>query len=761
MTTRRTILSFLLLVCVAAAGDAQQTKKHFPTVSNLLRSAPKVTARNTFQPVEQAPQLFGLKAKADDSVLLLRDSIVTVDSYGRPAGKTVYTYNDCGYLISEITDYGTGYYGSYGYFIDYSFDEQGRCTRRSKYNCTLDGTRGQETECVEAFYDWNNFPYREVQYAWSDYGVRFVVLETIYDEWMNPIYIKETGTGNDDYGLTVRLVQQKFSGRAYGGSEGNDNYYAPSSNYLRDRCEYSIVWTREHGDLFVDGYKRSEPYWEGNSLFIAEYTANLYATELPMGSSIKDYWQESNQTEFRLNEDHTRPLQICWRTYDENRKKWGDPYQMSLKLDEQGRLIETREEEDGEAYGIKYCYADDFTRQIELKDLLIEDRDLWGNDFDFELYDDATGNVLTNMFGKLESIQFYFSDGTQELVYCSFVFDEWDSESRYTHGKVHFNLNLFDEEDAEDYSAIQDADMLFSYRSDGKIESLIMPCVDHVYDRCLFSYDSWGMIDNIEYSHGNSTEGPWAEGGNEQDEVDPYSPYGDGWTFDGWWAIYEYVETDENGNILYGQKHKEWMGTRFRYQIDTYKNPVGPLEPVQIGGEGYYSSEAPYINYRWNEEEKKWDVEFWLRNGGYASYKLDDGRIVEDFYIPNDETMDMMLVYRQFFTLDEQNRVIKIENVDYGNHQGWIGFPEEGTTSFSYLENKNWLLKQSNDNGYVTTYYYSNHNYVDPDILSVDEMNFSETEDDVWYTLQGQRLEQSPREAGVYIKGRRKVVVKQ
>ena len=680
----------------------------------------------------KAPRLFNVKAAAQGTPTTMRDSIVSREADGSLRSKTTYTYDEHGYLTSKLCRYSDGTYDAHdSYYVDYAFDAQGRCTLRSKSECTSNGRRGEETERTEAFYDHEGYYYYEIRYEWNE-GQRYAAEEIGYDEWMNPVY--GIGREYDGNRLDVTYVaRQQFTGRAYAQKEGSLELV------MHHRLVSSVLYDKEPDEeKYVVWGERREMTTQDDRAVTTYY--KLYAGDVSLDGDLTSSWTEDHQLVWQLNAAHTRPLSMRYRSKDYAGAEWADRPHLSVKFtwDDKDCLIGVSDY-DG-SWSNSYTYADDQAKDVPLQKLLdVEDSDSW-EDGGIEGYE---GDLLYNWFGRLATYKFRSKWEGESL---DVTIDQWDEAGRFTH--------------AIQSAAEGDDEVWGKYRADGKVSEIIWAGDEEdQYDKEVWVYDRWGIVSRIVFYVADSFDGPWVKSDNRDDSYDSRrhrirKAYDRNAYQEGNWLVFKEVETDDNGNILYGTITKEWMGRRYRYTLDTYEDLRGPLQYDGYDEESVEESvdESPFnviIDYRWDPDEQRWVTDFHGYSGyAYAHTVLSDGRIQNERYRWDEASSDFVLdAVTETLTLDEQQRVV-VREVD------------GQTDRFTWYADTHWLQQSQWADGQTDTYYYSGHEYVDPELLSIDERH-AETPSDTWYNLQGQRIaDKRPATPGIYIHAGRKTVVR-
>lgn len=685
----------------------------------------------------KAPRLYSVKAVAQGTPTTMRDSIVSREADGSLKSKTTYTYDEHGYLTSKLCRYSDGTYDAHdSYYVDYAFDAQGRCTLRSKSVCQANGQRGEETERTEAFYDHEGYYYYEIRYEWNE-GQRYAAEEIGYDRWMNPVY----GIGREYDGDRLDVVyvaRQKFTGRAYAQKEGSLELV------MHHRLVSSVMYDKEPGEEKYEAWgERREVTTQGDRVVTTYY--ELEADDVSLDDDLTPYWTEEHQLEWQLNAAHTRPLSMRYRYKDYAGAEWTDRPDQSVDFawDDKDRLVGVSAA-DG-SWEATYTYADGLAKDVPLQKLLdVEDSDSW-SDSGIEGYE---GDLLYNWFGRLATYKFRSKWEGESL---DVTIDQWDEAGRFTH--------------AIQSAAEGDDESWWKYRADGKVSEIIWAGDEEdQYDKEVWVYDRWGIVSRLDYYVADSFDGPWVKVDDSDDDsyysrrhrirkAYDWNEYQEG----KWWVRKE-VETDDDGNILYGTITKEWTGRRYRYTLDTYEDLRGPLQ--YDGYEESYPVEPGFVvRYTWEPALQRWmsDIKGFY-DYAYAHTVLSDGRIQNERYRWDDENQDMVLdAVTETLTLDELQRVVARLVDGQTDRFTWYA---ETSPDPSEGGGKAWLQQAQWADGQTDTYYYSQHSYVDPELLSIDERH-AETPSDTWYNLQGQRIaDKRPATPGIYIHAGRKTVVR-
>ena len=716
----------------------------------------------------KAPVLLNVKADAP-TTQVMRDSIVGRDADGQISFKTSYTYDGHGYLTSKLKQYADGTFDTdEGFFVDYEFDAQDRPTSRVKRLCSDVGTRGAETERVEASYGTNGYYYYERQYATSSDGSRFVELETGYDEWLNPVFKVERGE-EDGRIVVIDSLRQQFTGRAY-----IENKYGLELEF-ENRCVYSIEFSHGYnsGRYRVHGYRR-EAGFDGDYYRATEYGLDLdYDNEYPLWYDISGHWVPERQYEWQLNEAHTRPLSMRVKRYENNKWQFYEDQWIDFVWDTKDRLQQALFNLD-HSVTLSYTYADDEAYHVELEKILeIEDTDSWEDGG----MDEYSGDLIWNWFGRVQKMHFVDSNDYGDYYYdeqdMEATVDTWDNDGRISHlsmsetwkaGDWNYDGHITGQ---EAYGITFRNDIWFTYREDGKVTTLIQnewgdsDPTEQWYVKSIYDYDRWGYITGYTHYRSDSPEGPWVydRDGNWGDESEPINPMysprrhaakrGADWNEDdyeeGYWHIRKVFETDEEGNILWGEMNKEWVGERYDYVIENYADPVGPLEPTQLW-EWLTAWESSYVTYVWDVASQNWIFAHRHGANSICGHRiLDDGRIVNEYFRWSDEEQDMLFERTEIITFDDLRRVTQVDD------------GEGHVTSYSYYDDKFWLQLVQHADGSTDTYYYKGRSYVDPETLFIDEVN-TDSKTSSLYDIYGRRVTDRTLYRGIYVTDGKKIV---
>lgn len=710
----------------------------------------------------RTPQLIKYHASATpDSILTLRDSIVARQD-GQTQWKTTYTYNQFGYVTSRLTHKTDGSYDTQnGYYQEFDFDAQNRCTRRARFACQANGTKGEETECVVAMYNEDGYAYREVEYDFDRNGQRIIRVDNRFDQWMNPVYCEEYDNREGEHRLET-LLKQEFTGRAFVIKEGN--YDDP--HMLRERCNYSIEYSRS-GDGFRVYAMRREQVTEGIYVRTTYYEINDEPVSL--NADLTSLWQPDRQYEWHLNDACTRPLSLRTRDYEyyNGEKHWiyRDDQSVDFKWDDQDRLLQTfvNPSKNGWYSHTTYNYANDNAPYVPLERILkVEDSDSW----DDGGMDDYGGDLIYGWFGRLASMHYenhsddyWYVDDVQDIT-----FDEWDANGRFTHGTCPYTWKA-DEAYGRNNDTTRDLDIWLTWTDDGRYTSLIVEEYDDndpnikYYEKTVVNYDRWNLMCDYTTYRSDSPDGPWQEVSYYEEEpvnppVDPikkamqrsHDEYRDGD-----WEVWSDIETDEEGNTIDGHMTKAWNPTyRARhFTIDTYEDPRGALEA--IGYDEAYPDYPVYslrLEYDWNPETGQWELSY--QEGPYGQlskgYTDEQGRWVNEYYNWDSATLQLSFDRCDLYTLDDEGRVIKLED-------------NSGTTTlYTYLPNTQFLLTLTRGN-YTETYYYADRGWWDPERLDIRNTEFTPASDH-WTDLQGRRFNTAPTLPGHYIRGGKIIIIK-
>lgn len=716
----------------------------------------------------KTPLLLQAKAAADEAVATrtMRDSIVARDGE-EIQWKTTYTYNQFGYVTSKLTRLADGTYDESedkSYYVDYEFDAQNRPLRRSKFLCNANGERSSEVECVEAQYDQDGYSYYEKEYGWTLDGQRYVAEEVGLDQWNNPVYGVSRKYIYDDFYevgdiVVTRLMRQQFTGRAYVEKEGDEHV-------LKNRCLYSINYQLNYESpvnpmYYVWGTKR-ETAFDGDY-----YRATYYQLEMPgyvtLDTDLTNYWMEYRQYEWHLNAAHTRPLTLRCKDVEPvnqaatgpRKVNWICRYDSSVDFtwDDKERLtqIGILDEDDDDSYDtmIRFTYADDKANSVALEKILYyEDSDSWEDGG----LDDYEGEFIYNWFGRMAT--YHYSESDSPEYDQSIVFDEWDTAGRITH--------CYWQEDNLGGETLSYETWL-TYRDDGKISTEIS--VEYngpkkYYEKTVFTYDDWGLMCDWQHYRADSPEGPWTEVSDQDWSRQRRNVIRRVWNYqyykEGNWSVEEEIDTDEDGNYLWGHKAKFWTGRPYHYTLDTYEDLRGALDLSDRAEAVYIDEEYTPVVFFWDSEQQKWVLERkpWYTQV-YAHRTLDDGRIANELYEWDETAEDMVLkgIY-QYITVDEQDRVVRVDSRPIPDDDPMMHVIED----YTYFGDTHYLETYTNYDR-VVTYYYSDRLWYNPEMLDIGRPSTLNPQLSTVYDLQGRPVNVNVKK-GLYIRDGRKVVVR-
>ncbi|MBQ7878985.1 MAG: hypothetical protein IJ319_05930 [Bacteroidaceae bacterium] len=525
-----------------------------------------------------------MQVRADE-----REEVLLLDSVISNRVRYYYEYNQYGYLVSaKEYNYNSDAWEldcdvNSSFSVEFEFNSDGRCVRRSDYACNADGSKGEEFYRVEASY---NDGYREKVYGKdSEMESEGLLLksELAFDKWNNLVLYKkyDVCTGEDDLEeWNLRwMVEQHFSGKVYPDSfeldldeitDPEDLVYDEELDDLY--CDYRLVF--RYNDLRA--WKRDVQKSATGEVW-AEYEIDEsydYAFELP--SSYDDLWQPSVKTVIEYNDAKNRFASVDKISYYMSESDVSSDYVSSdyvssvivsdtlsrtFTYDSLYRLTSYQSKSEGEYERNEYTYYDDFANEIsldEFKNAFIEYY-ITGKGFS-----EKTHCCQGEFYGHVAKNTSYSRYGFEEIEY-----DSYNSEGNPLHA-TYKEVEYSDAECGEDLNgdgvisterSVVSGEITYTYRPDGALDYYVDANADDAeYLKMANIYDEYGRHCGFAEYNGASAEGPWSLYFEEADVFDAdgnkvgyYYRYCDG---SGYWGGYKYVY---DSNYSVDNSTGEWV----------------------------------------------------------------------------------------------------------------------------------------------------------------------------------------------------------
>ena len=687
--------------------------------------------------------------------------LTLLDKIESDTRRKIYQYNEYGYITS-VMEYSKAaneqtwqLSTDQSYIQEYTFDDNGWCTSRIKYNVDSNGNKTTVVDKGEVTVE--NGQVWERYYMTDNSGNSHLKLASAYDQWDNKVV--EIVYGYDE--VENKEYIEEYTERKYTGPvdkyASHYEYYEIAHTMLVYELKAAAYWGEKPtnvNDLQVLTCYKTEWQTIGNKLYHLIYrgAGEISTVGEPAGKTMV----KSEEEEYLLNADGTRPVSIIRRVYDMN--STGSDYEPRIEStytcewDSYGRLLNltiyhgSSELERTE----QYTYADNYAKQLTAQEAAMTlDAELRGGLPDYFPEDCYLhfGHVSTYKFSY-----YLYDKGTEEGTYV------WDADGRLTGGTWKETGEWYDPDNDTTHPYIENGEVRVGYNSDGHMAWLI----DHnISDGDFFKeeyvYDRGMWIGVREYS-GESFDGPWIL---EYETLDNYrtrhksksravakSPafvddLSEGFHNiehnDGVWSSYgEYFV--EVGIVIYGNLYQSLVSNAV-VPSNPENNYTDPLMPYAgLENEDDSSVESQRWVYIWSVDNNNWECAS-VPQSATRVYAMDD-HIVSDQYNSNKEIVNSTSYYS-----DSEGRLIEERN-----SQG-------GGITYEYLSGTdNYLLESvktdADGTRHVCHYYYSKHNYVDP--TGINEVETSRTADNKCYDLQGRHVS-TPTAHGIYIINGKKI----
>lgn len=687
--------------------------------------------------------------------------LTLLDKIESDTRRKIYQYNEYGYITS-VMEYSKAaneqtwqLSTDQSYIQEYTFDDNGWCTSRIKYNVDSNGNKTTVVDKGEVTVE--NGQVWERYYMTDNSGNSHLKWASAYDQWDNKVV--EIVYGYDE--VENKEYIEEYTERKYTGPvdkyASHYEYYEIAHTMLVYELKAAAYWGEKPtnvNDLQVLTCYKTEWQTIGNKLYHLIYrgAGEISTVGEPAGKTMV----KSEEEEYLLNADGTRPVSIIRRVYDMN--STGSDYEPRIEStytcewDSYGRLLNltiyhgSSELERTE----QYTYADNYAKQLTAQEAAMTlDAELRGGLPDYFPEDCYLhfGHVSTYKWSE------YLSEkGTEEGTYV------WDADGRLTGGTWKETGEWYDPDNDTTHPYIENGEVRVGYNSDGHMAWLIDHNIsDGDFFKQEYVYDRGMWIGVREYS-GESFDGPWIL---EHESLDNYrtrhksksravakSPafvddLSEGFHNiehnDGVWSSYgEYFV--EGGIVIYGNLYQSLVSNAV-VPSNPENNYTDPLMPY-AGLENDYVSSVGTQGwvYSWSVDDNNWECAS-APQSATRVYAMDD-HIVSDQYNSNKEIVNSTSYYS-----DSEGRLIEERN-----SQG-------GGITYEYLSGTdNYLLESvktdADGTRHVCHYYYSKHNYVDP--TGINEVEASRTADNKCYDLQGRHVS-TPTARGIYIINGKKI----
>lgn len=682
--------------------------------------------------------------------------LTLLDKIESDTRRKIYQYNEYGYITS-VMEYSKAaneqtwqLSTDQSYIQEYTFDDNGMCTSRIKYNVDSNGNKTSVVDkgevTVENGQVWERYYYTDNSgnihldeaFAYDQWDNKVVEIDYGYDEYENKEYIKE-------------YTERKYTGPV--------DKYASHYNYYEIKGNMLVYELRavdnlgekptKINDLTVLEWRKTEWQTIGNKLYHLIYQKPY--EDFTVGELAGKTMVKTEEEEYLLNADGTRPVSAIRRRFEYN--STSSDYEARIEStytwewDSYGRLLNltiyrgSSELERTE----RYTYADNYAKQLTAQEAAIDLRGGLPDYFPEDSYLHC-GHVSTY------KISYYIYDTGTEEGTCV-----WDADGRLTGGTWKETGEWYDPDNDTTHPYTDYGEVRVGYNSDGHMAWLIDHDIsDGDYLKIEYVYDRGMWIGEREYS-GESFDGPWIleyeTMGNSRTRhksksraaakspafVDDLSEgYHDIDHNDGiWYSRGGYYV--EEGIVRYGELYQTLLSNAV-VPSNPENNYTDPLMPFASEDDDTASYADITWRYIWSADENNWQCELAPQSASRV-YAMDD-HIVSDQYNSNKEIVNSTSYYS-----DSEGRLIEERN-----SQG-------GGITYEYLSGTdNYLLESvktdADGTRHVCHYYYSKHNYVDP--TGINEVEVSRTADNKCYDLQGRQV-LTPTARGIYIVNGKKI----
>ena len=744
---KRTITQLLMLVCIVLCSsmsvnaqvatqrkDAKERIAHrgkksenlsLPTVKKEIAKA----AARANKLAEQQPALSRVRARAEE-----RTDVVLLDSIKDDEYCVHYGYNEMGWLVSEkyynIEEGVKVFDTEDSYFLEYEFDEQGRCTRYAQFLYNADETKGAEMQRVVVTWKGGNERTEEYFALPEDWDKLEPTASISYDKYGNYSLMVFYDWDDEAKEMIIETYwEMKFKGNAmeyYYDEEGNPDGMDFDEDLVDRLCYYYLEYeVHDYGDEIyytLYGYKTDEVV-DGLTITRSHYEVELDESEGDVidFAQLDSYWEEPlDKMVYTLTPSRDRYASIYFYEpvkYDEESDNMVDAV-----VPEGEKKPMTRAAIEMRLYGLYTYEWDEFGRLVKWESRDDEEGDSWTyscsyrndkyNKFTFEEYDvlmhDDDGH-LGETYGEVCKV-------IQEALgfYLETIIDEYDAEGRQLHSLAN-EIYLSDEEVGQDMNG---DGIISTERETYKTERW------YTYDADSKSYSRITCYDDAEVERYDEIEEMDEE--NEDQYLEGYREYV-GTSKDGPWTLtYENMNVyrvDAMGNIYempiaqwsrsYDVDSQTWWG--YKYEINdgiitkeyTVDSQTGEfVEPsvdtdtpsndelqegelkIDFVENGWEYNGYQYAAYQWDEDLQKevlkvvdgWMDIRWVGGSGYlAENPVENYKFPVGLYFGGLE-----------MAVSESLNEVKFLNASWNSEENkWMTWGEGTLTGTTYFTNAN------------------------------------------------------------------------
>ena len=612
----QTLLLVCLMLCAPLGVQAQssifsKSKKESRTEEKKESIIKPTTQKVPFRLIgrmktveEQVAKSPALRRTTEQKDVVLLDSVISDNRC------EYYKYNDYGWLISakiyEWEDGAMQLDTDESYLLEYTFDEQGRCTYYGEFVYNADGTKGQEItrvettwtgsrERTEKYYavpdEWNELePTAEISY--DKFGNYCLMIFYDWDDEQEKMILEEYW----EMKFTGNVMEYYYTEEGY--PDGMDFDGALFDLHCYYYVDYEMRWN-DYGKTYYELYAwKIDKIMDGLTTTKTRYEIDLYedyenGIKIDL-AQLDSYWEFQWEEVITLTPSRNRYASVYFYEkvytpednviYPESRpeedmegkavatrttseKELVTAY--DFEWDEHERLVKyvwTDEEGDKRTYTC--TYLDDEYRVITLADF----EQAW-NLYQEGEYDDLANLTRGGFYGKAHKERMEFEGGYEECIN-----DEYDDRGKvlhYTVSEVYYS----EEEVGEDLNGDE---VISTEREEYNYEF-------------WFNYDAEGnAISSIKYD----------------DYREGYRAY----------TKYEYINEPSGDQYLLGKRDywgasKEGAWTLVYESITIYNGDPATDPYIKSVGEWYRSYEYDYGTWYGH----KWEIV----NGSYVEYSID------------------------------------------------------------------------------------------------------------------------------------------
>lgn len=639
---------------------------------------------------------------------------IMLDSIKGDTYRKFYTYNNQGYITSvKVFDNNNGEWNldtSESFEQDFTFNANGRCTKRIVYALNELGERADTTEKVvlevDDKYTWEKY------YNYQNPNAPYLSDAIAYDRWGN-LTIEDGYTYNPSTKKSKHTsrTEERYTGKVPRANHCNydkikQNLRIYNSTVTPNGTKYDFSALKVECKVIGGKYIRTQSYLN---------------TTVARPSTVPGARWTTFQTEtFNLNDDQTRPTSNA-----DGSRTW--------EWDALGRPTAIVNE--GET--TKYTYKDNDAPDYTIDELIQPDVPFYPEE-----------SFLR--YGRPHSME-SITEGKKEIMV-------------FTYGD-----NLLPESAILTDNMVEGGKITFTYNEEGHLATMVLTTDEYetvttyVYDK----YGTWTDVDEemhwfeAEDANQSPTRSrllsrlakPSFKVAKPTDGlVDASQPNGiypikssDGvWQYEGQYSVYDHIV--ESGY------YSQYLVSNASVPSNPEYNYTDPIAPLEYDDETDMAvEERAAWNFRWIYEKMNWELQ---RSPDYAYRTYTDGNnIRRDRYNANQE-VDSYNVY----VLDEQQRLTENQFHSGNTRQtdSYVYFPE---TDYIETHTLSTQIEGSPEQTETRHYYYSKHSYTDTttDIESVG-INKPAIHNHTLYNLQGQPVKTPHR--GIYIQGNKKIFVR-